>query len=178
MKYYDPLTVLGCLVIIVDGGGGGTSGSDSIIDGQPNNRLSDYWYIDRDDPNYWTEVPNLDSFNFSREELTLPSSSQRNDWIDLWASGPNVWNNVDDLDLWGQGPWGQGQWGQGTGWDQGGGDPWWPGLNTKNNPVATVMDKAADGQRYGDTRNEDRSPMGYGYVLNTCFNIHSGRFNW
>ena len=169
MKYYDPLTVLGCHVIIVDGSGGtsgGTSGSDNIIDGQPNNRLSDYWYTDRNDPNYWMEVPSLDSFNFSPEELTLPSSSQRNDLIDLWASGPNVWNNVDDLDLWGQG-----QWGQGPGWDQGGGDPWWPGLNTKNNPLATVMDKAADGLGDDNTRKEDWSPMGYGYVLNTFLNM-------
>lgn len=152
-----------------------------------NDRVSGYTYVDHKNPNYWKNVPSPDSFDSSARGPLRNSSW--NDWLGLWVYGPNVWDDVGDADFWeapwdqglwgqglvGQGPSGQGPWGQGLEgpgpWSvsldrgQGGGDTWWPSLDTYYNSVPTEMGWEFQGlDDCDDTQYVDWSYVGYGYI--------------
>ena len=92
---------------------------DSIVNGDPQNRLSNYNYIDFNNPNYWNQFYNPSSFN-STSGGPLANASHWNDWFSLWAYGPNFWDDMNDLDLW-DAPW------VSAGWLNGRGDDQWAG---------------------------------------------------
>ncbi|XP_076434947.1 uncharacterized protein LOC143274868 isoform X2 [Babylonia areolata] len=100
----------------------GGNPSDSFQNGDSQNRLSNYNYIDVNNPDYWNQFFNPSSVNSSAGR-PLGNASQWDNWFGLWAYGPNFWDDMNDLDLW-DAPWGSGSWGMGPGGSQWGGN-WW-----------------------------------------------------
>ncbi|KAL8576125.1 hypothetical protein ACOMHN_001475 [Nucella lapillus] len=96
-----------------------TSDNPSEGGGDSQDRLSDYNYIDFNNPDYWKQFYNPDSFN-SSDEGSVGNATHWDNWFGLWAYGPNFWDDMNDLDLW-DAPWGSGSWGMGPGgddWDE------------------------------------------------------------